>query len=160
MMVLRFVIGVWLCLGAGGISAALADPVTPPTSPAATSAPAPSTEPKQAAPAAAAPAAEAKATTPAADAKSATPAADTKPTVVVQGKAEEDARLEKYFLAEGYKLEMHNGEKLLCRREEKLGTRLGGHNSCGTAEQLSFIEEEAKAAVERGRMHQNNPVGK
>jgi hypothetical protein len=151
MMVLRFVIGVWLCLGAGGISAALADPVTPPTSPAATSAPAPSTEPKQAAPAAAAPAA---------DAKSATPAADTKPTVVVQGKAEEDARLEKYFLAEGYKLEMHNGEKLLCRREEKLGTRLGGHNSCGTAEQLSFIEEEAKAAVERGRMHQNNPVGK
>jgi hypothetical protein len=153
MMTIRFAIGVLVCLGAGGISAALADPVPPPT-PAATSAPAPSTEPKQAAPAPAAPAAEAKAATPAADARSPTPTADTKSTVVVQGKAEEDA-LEKRFLAEGYKIEMHNGEKLFCRREEQLGSRLGSHKNCGTAEQLNFIEQEAQAAVERGRMQQS-----
>jgi hypothetical protein len=153
MMIMRFVVGVWLCLGAGGISVALADPVTPPTTPAATAAPAPSTEPKEAALAPAAPAAEAKATTPAADAKSATPAADAKQTVLVQGKAEEDA-LEKRFLAEGYKMEMHNGEKVFCRREEQLGSRLGDHKICGTAEQLNFTEQEAKAAVQRGQMQQ------
>jgi hypothetical protein len=158
MMIMRFVIGALVCLGAGGISAALADPVTPPTTPAATSAPAPSAEPRQAAPAPAAPAAEAKAATAAADAKSATPAADTK-TVLVQGKAEEDA-LEKHFLAEGYKMEMHNGEKLFCRREDQLGSRLGGHKNCGTAQQLSFTEQEAKAAVQRGQTQQNNTSGR
>jgi hypothetical protein len=156
MMIMRFGIGALVCLGAGGISAALADPVTPPTTPAATSAPAPSTAPKQAAPAPAAPAADAKTATPAAVAKSATPAADAKSTVLVQGKAEQDA-LEKHFLSEGYKVEMHNGEKLFCRREEQLGSRLGGYKNCGTAEQLSFTEQEAKAAVQRGQSQQNNP---
>jgi hypothetical protein len=156
MMIMRFVIGALVCLGAGGMSAALADPVTPPAAPAATSAPASSTEPKQAAPAPAAPAADAKAATPAADAKSATPAADTKSTVLVQGKAEEDA-LEKHFLSEGYKIEMHNGEKLFCRREDQLGSRLGGYKNCGTAQQLNFTEEAAKAAVQRGQSQQNNP---
>jgi opacity protein-like surface antigen len=147
MMIMRFVIGALVCLGAGGMSAALADPVTPPAAPAATSAPASSTEPKQAAPAPAAPAA---------DAKAATPAADTKSTVLVQGKAEEDA-LEKHFLSEGYKIEMHNGEKLFCRREDQLGSRLGGYKNCGTAQQLNFTEQAAKAAVQRGQSQQNNP---
>jgi hypothetical protein len=149
-MIMRFLLGVWLCLGAGGISAALADPVTPPTTPAPTAAPAPSTEPKQAAPAPAAPAAEAKA---------ATPAADAKQTVLIQGKTEEDP-LGKYFLSKGYKMEMHNGEKVFCRREEQLGSHLGGQKICGTAEQLNFTEQEAKAAVQRGQTQQNNPVYK
>jgi hypothetical protein len=133
-----------VCVGAAGISAAVADPGTPPTTPAATSAPAPATAPKQAAPAPAAPAA---------DAASGAPAADSKSTVLVQGKAEEDA-LEKHFLAEGYKMEMHNGEKLFCRREQQLGSRLGDHKNCGTAEQLNFTEQEAQAAVQRGQMQQ------
>jgi hypothetical protein len=158
-MIMRFLLGVWLCLGAGGISAALADPVTPPATPATTAAPAPSTEPKQAAPAPAAPAAEAKAATPAADAKSATPAADAKQTVLIQGKTEEDP-LGKYLIAKGYKMEMHNGEKVFCRREEQLGSHLGGQKICGTAEQLNFTEQEAKAAVQRGNTQQNNPVYK
>ena len=36
--------------------------------------------------------------------------------MAVQGTPELDT-LEKHFLSEGYKLEMHNGEKHFCRRE-------------------------------------------
>ncbi|HYB32083.1 MAG TPA: hypothetical protein VED45_01500 [Steroidobacteraceae bacterium] len=150
---MRFVMGVLLCLGAGGITAALADPATPAATPAEASGTAPATPAAPAAPASATPAAAAQ------DAKAAAPAQDAKQTVVVQGSPEEDA-LEKHFLAEGYKIEMHNGEKFFCRREDQLGTRLGGHKVCGTGAQLNFTEQEAKAAVQRGQAQQNNPSGK
>jgi hypothetical protein len=79
-----------------------------------------------------------------------------KPTVVVT--APEDI-LEKHFLAEGYKEEMHNGEKVLCRREESTGSRLGAKRVCSTAQQLQVTEEEAKAAYQRGTTQQTNPKG-
>jgi hypothetical protein len=143
---MRFLIGTlaWLC--AGAISVAAADPPSSTASPAATPAPA------EAPAAASSPAA-----TPAQDTKSAA-AAGAKGTVVVQGTAEQDP-LEKHFLAEGYRIEMHNGEKLFCRREEKIGSRLGGQMSCGTAEQLNQTEQEAKAAYQRGQSQQTNPKG-
>ena len=65
--------------------------------------------------------------------------------------------LEKHFLAEGYKVEMHNNEKYFCRREETLGTRLGGAKTCSTAEQLQATEREAQAAIQRGQSQQNSP---
>jgi hypothetical protein len=80
-----------------------------------------------------------------------------KTTVVVQG--EQDA-LEKHFLAEGYKEEMHNGEKYFCRREQPMGSRLGAAKYCGTTQQLEATEREAKAAYQRGQTQQNNPSGK
>jgi hypothetical protein len=92
------------------------------------------------------------ATAPAAAAASQAP----KTTVVVEG--QEDV-LEKHFLAEGYKEEMHNGEKYFCRREESTGSRLGARKVCGTTQQLEATEHEAKAAYQRGVMQQSNPKG-
>jgi hypothetical protein len=78
--------------------------------------------------------------------------------VVVQGTPEYDT-VEKHFLAEGYKLEMHGGERMLCRREEEIGSRLGGRKVCSTAQQLQATEREAQAAYQRGQSQQNNPSG-
>jgi len=47
--------------------------------------------------------------------------------------ADSDAlRLEKRMHSRGYATRMQNGEKLFCRREEVLGTRLGGSLHCMT----------------------------
>jgi hypothetical protein len=100
--------------------------------------------------------AQSAASTPASSTSSPAAAAVPKTTVVVQG--EQDA-LEKHFLAEGYKEEMHNGEKYFCRREQPMGSRLGAAKYCGTTQQLEATEREAKAAYQRGQSQQNNPSG-
>jgi hypothetical protein len=142
---MRFVVCALACVGAGGLSLALADPPATPSAPSATATQAPSATPTTPAQPAAA------ASTPSAPAKAAK-------DVVVEGTAEED-NLEKHFLAEGYKMEMHHGEKYFCRREQELGSRLGGMNkTCGTAQQLQATEREAKAAVQRGVSQQVNPT--
>jgi len=134
-------VGILACISFGGISLAVADPPANPTAPATASAPA-------------APSGTTPAQTPAAPAKDAKPDA-----VLIQGTPEVDT-LEKHFLAEGYKLEMRNGEKYFCRREEQLGSRLGAQKVCGTAQQLAATEREAQAAYQRGKSQQNNPSGK
>jgi hypothetical protein len=146
---MRLIVGALACMAVGGI--ALADPAA--TTPAAT-APAPTTP--QAAPAPPA------STTPAPAAHAASaaaPAQDNKPAVIVQGTPEFDT-VEKHFLAEGYKLEMRNGEKVFCRREEQLGSRLGGQKVCSTALQLMVTERQAQASVDKSMMQQNNPTGR
>ena len=75
--------------------------------------------------------------------------------------AEQAAALEreKHFVAEGYKMEMRHGEKVFCRREEMLGSRLNAQKVCSTAEQLTRTETEAQASVTRSMMQQSNPTG-
>ena len=160
---MRFVVGVLACMAVGGISLALADPLTTASPPSAPSAPAtaaptaaPATHTPQAVPATPA------STTPAPAAHAASaaaPAQDNKPAVIVQGTPEFDT-VQKHFLAEGYKLEMRNGEKVFCRREEQLGSRLGGQKVCSTALQLMVTERQAQASVDKSMMQQNNPSGK
>jgi hypothetical protein len=138
---MRFVVCVLTCAIGSGVSLALADPP---------STPAPAAE--------AAPAAPATAATPAAPA---TPSAQTSPapasaSVTVTAEA---SQIEKHLLSEGYKIEMHNGEKLFCRKEEQLGSRLGGQKSCATAQQLDTTEHQAIHSVDRSMMQQNNPTG-
>ena len=168
---MRLVVGALACMAVGGISVALADPSTTSpaqtapstatpadTSPAATT-PAPITA-APVTPQAAPPTPASTAPAPAAHAASAAaPAQDNKPAVIVQGTPEFDA-VGKHFLAEGYKLEMRNGEKVFCRREEQLGSRLGGQKVCSTALQLMVTERQAQASVDKSMMQQNNPVGK
>lgn len=139
---MRSVLGVMACVVVGGLSVALADPPAP-----AASTPAAAT---QAAPA---PSSNAPAATPAA-----TPAAAS-PTAAVTVTAQEDM-MEKHFLSEGYKIEMHHGEKYFCRREEDLGSRLGGQKYCSSVEQLKATEKEAQASVDKSMMQQNNPSGR
>jgi hypothetical protein len=156
---MRLIIGVLACVSAGGLSPALADP------PAADSASSPAASAP--APVAAAPAENTPAA-PAATSASAAPqqagqltakTPDAKATVIVQGTPEFDV-LEKHFLAEGYRLEMHKGEKMFCRREEELGSRLGSQKVCSTAQQLMFTERDAQRSVDRVMMQQNNPTGR
>ena len=159
---MRFVVGALACMAVGGISLALADPSTTASAPSPPSAPSAPSAPAVAAPTAqAAPATPASTTpAPAAHAASAAaPAQDNKPAVIVQGTPEFDT-VQKHFLAEGYKLEMRNGEKVFCRREEQLGSRLGGQKVCSTALQLMVTERQAQASVDKSMMQQNNPSGK
>jgi hypothetical protein len=160
---MRFVVGVLACMAVGGISLALADTSTtasPPSAPSAPATAAPTAAPATPTPQAA-PATPASTTpAPAAHAASAAaPAQDNKPAVIVQGTPEFDT-VQKHFLAEGYKLEMRNGEKVFCRREEQLGSRLGGQKVCSTALQLMVTERQAQASVDKSMMQQNNPSGK
>ena len=150
---MRFVVSVLASLGVGAISVALADP--PASSPPRTIA-APAADAPAAAPAADAPAATPAASPPAAAtstpaAKAATAAPATAPTI---------DQYEKHFLAEGYKLEMHNGRKLFCRSEEILGSHLGGQKVCATLEQLKATETGHREQIEKWQRTGAAPTGK
>ena len=56
-------------------------------------------------------------------------------------------------------MQMRNGQKMFCRREEQLGSRLGGALTCNTAEELKQIEAQAKDAIDRA-LHQVGPYPK
>jgi hypothetical protein len=139
---MRFVVGALAGMALGGISLALADPsptASPPSPPSAPSAPS--------APAAtAAPAATpAPATPQAAPAAAATPAIDPE---------------ERRLLAAGYRMQMRHGEKVFCRREEVLGSRLEGKMNCSTAQQLKSTQEQAQEAAQRlQRQNLGHPPG-
>jgi hypothetical protein len=67
---------------------------------------------------------------------------------------------EKMLKLKGYRLEVHNGERTFCRREEVLGSRLGGRKVCGTVEQLEDREHLSREIIEKAQQMQANPVGK
>ena len=155
---MRFAVGVLLCLNAGAISLALADPPT--NAPAATPTAAPAVNAPAAAqdtapaPAASSPTGMAPPPTTAGTssaAKTTTPATAAAPTV---------DQYEKHFLAEGYKLEIHHGTKLFCRSEEVLGSRLGGMKLCSTLEQLKATETETRESIERWQRTSVGPTAK
>ena len=135
---MRFAVAVLLCLNAAAVSLALADPAATP--PADTTAAAP-----------AAAASPANATAPATRAPAATTA-----TVPAKPPLDPD---EKLLISEGYKLEMRNGKKVFCRREQVLGSRLGEEKHCATLEQLKVLQQESKEAVDKIQRTQKNPQG-
>ena len=47
---------------------------------------------------------------------------------------------EKSLRLKGYRQEMRHGEKMYCRNEEVLGSRLAGRKVCGTVEELQQRE--------------------
>ncbi len=137
---MRFISEVLACVFVGAVSMAVAeDPSADVTN--------------SSAPAATAPAAAAASTpaalAPVADATQHTAAAASPPAPAVD-------QTDKHFLAEGYKMQMRNGQKMFCRREEQLGSRLGGALTCNTAEELTQIEAQAKDTIERA-LHQVGP---
>ena len=148
---MRLVVGALVWLSVGAISPALADPPADPAATQTSPAPAAATSAPAAPAATAAPAAAAADAHPAASA--AAPAANRAP---VEISAAEMDKLEKHFLAEGYKVEMHNGQKYFCRREEELGSRLGGHKDCHSADQLQFIESDSARQVGDAQRAQRN----
>ena len=99
------------------------------------------------------PAANAPAPTPAA-----TPTTAAAPAAAAAAKPEVDP-FEKHLMAEGYRPEMQNGDKVYCRKETPLGSRLGGVKSCGTAEQLKLREDQTKQGVDQAQRASVNPKG-
>jgi hypothetical protein len=86
------------------------------------------------APVAAAPTAAANtAATPSAPASPATPPAAPSSTVVVTGKRSAE---ERQLIMAGWKEEMHNGEKVFCRWQDQIGSRLEKTHVCGSFEQI------------------------
>ena len=139
---MRLSLGVLLfAIGIGVFGASAAD--EPATAPAVNTPAAPAPD-KPAAREAPAPAA-ALAATPASPATSA--AATTAPAGV--NRADSSEQKEKHLLAEGYKSEMRNGDKVFCRKEEVLGSRLGGQKVCGNADNLVAREQMDKENAER-----------
>ena len=67
---------------------------------------------------------------------------------------------EKELLAKGYKMEMRHGERVFCRYEEELGSRVGGRKICGSADPLLVTQRAAKESVEQIQQRQANPTGK
>lgn len=124
---MRLSLGVLVCLGLSGLCAAWADEPTKASPEAATPALVTAPSPAAAPTAAAAPVA-------------AVPAASPVKTV--------DADQERYFRALGYTPKMHDGEKLWCRHEEVLGSRVSGKQVCSTPEQLRQAEQQSKSTLE------------
>jgi cytoskeletal protein RodZ len=112
-------------LGAGVFTVALADT---PADQAAASPPA----------ATAAPAASSTSSTPAtATATSSNAATASSPASAAAGPAKEsDTALEKRLTNSGYKSRMRNGQKVWCKQQGELGSRLGGQEVCGTPDEL------------------------
>jgi hypothetical protein len=129
-MIMRVFTGVMACVGIGAVSIDLADPADAPKS----SAPAAVTE--------------ARTSVPASPSTAAAPATPAAPAVTITA-ATPDAQeqLERHFLSEGYKSEMHGSQKVFCRREDTIGTRLGASKNCGTVDELKQQEDLAAQAT-------------
>jgi len=140
---MRFAVRVLACVGAGAVSLAVADPST--TAPDITTAPP------------AAPATAATSTTPRAQASPAPSAAPTSAaTAPVKPVVDPE---EKRLIAMGYKPEMRNGERVFCRREEALGSRLAAQKICGTEAELKAAQSQVREDVERAQRLPVNPMG-
>jgi hypothetical protein len=115
----RAAVLVWLNIAAGlPALAANPEPTTvTPNNDAAAEAPPPTAQPKSDSPAAA---------------TTATAPATTAPAAAAADADSGAAQLEKRMHAMGYTTSMQHGQKMFCRRDETLGTRLGGAWHCMT----------------------------
>ena len=67
---------------------------------------------------------------------------------------------EQRLLSQGYKPQMRNGEKIYCRREAELGSRISAVQHCGTVTQLTTATQNGKDYTEKIQRSQLNPAGK
>lgn len=72
------------------------------------------------------------------------------PPAAPKGTAPELSAAEQRLVNLGYKPQMRNGEKIYCRREAALGSRISAGQHCGTVEQLETTTREGREGLERG----------
>jgi len=87
---------------------------------------------------------------------SAAPAAASTPAV--KPELTED-QLDKHFRAEGYSVQVHNGEKYYCKRADVLGSRLQGGQQCTPAQALMVKERQAQEDLEKAQRVMGHPNG-
>lgn len=141
---MRFAVAALACAGLGLVSFAFADPSNPtpaPGTPASSTPPAAASSPAAAAPAAA----------------PAVPAAPTAAPAPPPAPPPKIDFVEKHLLSEGYHVEMHNGERMFCHREEILGSRVDGRKVCNTKEQLELTENQNKLDLQRTQQQYASP---
>ena len=63
----------------------------------------------------------------------------------------------KQLLAKGYRPETRNGEKVYCKTEGELGSRIATKKVCGTVDEWQSREQDSKDAAARVQLHQLNP---
>ena len=68
-------------------------------------------------------------------------------------------QLERHFLSKGYHVEMRGGQKLYCRREQEIGSRLGGTMNCDSLEQLKANEDATQAQLRNAQRSTQKPGG-
>ena len=56
---------------------------------------------------------------------------------------------EKRLLAQGYRAKMRHGQKVFCRTEPELGSRLGGQEICGTVADLKAQQASTREEIQR-----------
>jgi hypothetical protein len=95
---------------------------------------------------------------PAAADSAASTTAEGKPPVVVQTDKNQLTHEEQQLISRGYKLEVRNGEKWFCRREQMLGSRLNEVKHCGTASMLAESTQRQKEET-RNAQHITTPSG-
>ncbi|MBS0364407.1 MAG: hypothetical protein JSR67_01130 [Proteobacteria bacterium] len=101
------------------------------------------------------------ATPPAASPPAVTPPAATPPVASPPAATgTESGHEEKLLLAKGYRPTTRNGEKVYCKREQVLGSRLDYVQRCGTLAQLKSVTESSRNFAEGIQQHQVNPMGK
>jgi hypothetical protein len=66
---------------------------------------------------------------------------------------------EQRLLSQGYKPQMRGGEKIYCRREAQLGSRISAGQHCGTVAQLTAETRDGKDFAGKTQRTQNNPMG-
>lgn len=141
---MRLVIGVLALVSMATVSLALADP---PATDSATAASAP------ASPSTAQPAAPTSAASPAPS-----PADQTRaPAAAAAGAKPAVDPHEERLISMGYRPQMHNGQKLFCKREPVMGSRVETTMRCGTVEQLTAETRMSREATENAERQQLPP---
>jgi hypothetical protein len=121
--------------------------------------PAPATPPERAAAPATA------VTDSASSAKSATtgvpapaPSPATSAPAAPKGAAPELSAAENRLINLGYKPQMRNGEKIYCRREAPMGSRISSGQHCGTVAELATTTQEGREGLEKTQRNTVNPM--
>jgi hypothetical protein len=153
---MRVAISLIAVISMGALSQAFAaDPETPQSATAPQ--PAQDSSPAQAAPSP--PDLQAGAKPPVVDGKAPAPTAvvATK-TVVIKGTPYELTHQEQLLLSRGYKLEPRNGEKVFCRREQQIGSRLAEVKRCGTASDFFQQGNNEQDEMREGLKYKTQPI--
>ena len=65
---------------------------------------------------------------------------------------------EKRLIAQGYRAKMRHGEKVFCRTEPELGSRLGGKEICGTVADLKAQQASTREEIQRQQRTMTPPA--
>ena len=145
---MRQIVTVLAWIGLGTVPLSLADPPAPNTTAPAASSTSSSTQPPTSA--------ETKETSSAVSA-AASPAAA--PAGVPAASPSDADPREKLLLRMGFKPRMQNGQKLFCKREQQLGSRVEGTMLCGTVDHWVNQFQLSREAVDQNQRYGTNPQG-